>query len=150
MKRKTKALKSIVNSEAVLFGDNHVPLQQNFEDQLKDVFQGGKKLNNALPSLSTLSGKEELLAAYKSHLQETKNQVKRLLHVFELLGKKVMAKKTDLSEALHFNIAVPEADLSFNEQEMQTMLCNDEPEHVELAALKAVAGVMDMKECHGM
>ena len=150
MKKRTTALESIANSKAVLPVDVHVNLQQNFEDQLKDVFHGGKKLNNALPRLSAALSKEELCAAYHSHLQETRNQLKRLLHVFELLGKKVMSKKKDVQENADPDIPQGEAESSFNTQEMQFMVGDNQQEHFELAALKAVSGVMDMKECHGM
>ena len=150
MKKRTKALKSILNNKAVLSTNDQVKLQQNFADQLKDVFHGEKNLNSALPLLSAAASKEELHAAYRSHLRETKNQLKRLLHVFELLGKKVMTKTTSLQESLHFDIASNETAGSFKEEEMEPVVFNHQPDQFDLAALKAAAGVMNMKECHGV
>ena len=104
-------------------------LQKVFEDQLKDIFYGEKNLANALPRLSSASTREELKEAYYTHLHETKKQVKRLDRVFELLGKKAQALQ----------------DVA--------LLISGTAEQFEMAAygsLKAVAGVTNMKECHGL
>jgi ferritin-like metal-binding protein YciE len=130
MKKKSPASKLRAPAKAIDASGSHANLQKVFEDHLKDIYHGEKNLMDALPKLSKATTSEELKQAYHDHLHETKKQVKRLDRVFELLGKKAQA--------------VQEAAVRISEQKIEQL------ETAAYSSLKAVAGVMHMKECHGL
>jgi len=66
------------------------------------------------------------------------------------LAKSLGQKKTEIQEDVNAAIPINDSDITFSEQEMALMVCDPQPEHFDLTALKDVAGVMDMKECHGV
>src|SRR6188768_767388 len=75
-------------------------LMKLFEDELKDIYWAEKALTKAIPKLIKNATSEELIDALESHLEETEEQVKRLEKVFELIGKKPVAKKCEAMEGL--------------------------------------------------
>jgi ferritin-like metal-binding protein YciE len=63
--------------------------------ELKDLYDGEQQLTRALPKLAAASGSDGLRSAFESHLEETRNHVKRLEDVFVLLGVKAGGKACD-------------------------------------------------------
>ena len=59
-----------------------------FLHQLKDTYFAENAITKALPKLAEAAQTEELRGAFAVHLEETRNQIKRLEHVFELIGVK--------------------------------------------------------------
>ncbi len=53
-------------------------LQELFEHQLKDLYSAEKQLIEALPKMKSNANDKKLKDAFESHLEETKNQKKRL------------------------------------------------------------------------
>jgi ferritin-like metal-binding protein YciE len=53
--------------------------------ELKDLYNAENQLVKALPKMAKAAGSEEVRAAFKEHLEETKGQVERLEQVFEML-----------------------------------------------------------------
>jgi ferritin-like metal-binding protein YciE len=68
-------------------------LEELFVDQLRDVYDAEDRLVNALPTLAKSASSPELKAAFERHLEETRQQVKRLEGVFKNLELKVKGKK---------------------------------------------------------
>jgi ferritin-like metal-binding protein YciE len=68
-------------------------LNDLFEDGLKDIYYGEKKILTALPKLAKATKTEELAEAFEKHRGETEGQVERLEQVFELLGQSPKGKK---------------------------------------------------------
>ncbi len=68
-------------------------LMKMFEDQLADIYYVEKQLTKAIPKMAKAASNEQLRTAFEDHLEETKEQVKRLESIFELLGKPAKAKK---------------------------------------------------------
>lgn len=75
-------------------------LMKLFEDELKDIYWAEKALTKAIPKMVKNATSEELITALEDHLTETKEQVKRVEQVFEILGKKASAKKCEAMEGL--------------------------------------------------
>ncbi len=56
-------------------------LKDLLEHELKDLYSAEKQLTEALPKMAEAANSSKLKDAYKSHLEETKNQIKRLEQV---------------------------------------------------------------------
>jgi ferritin-like metal-binding protein YciE len=63
-------------------------LSDLFLHTVKDIYFAEKQIVKALPKMVKAADSAELAKAFESHLEETKEQVKRLEEVFKLLGKK--------------------------------------------------------------
>lgn len=75
-------------------------LMKLFEDELKDIYWAEKALTKAIPKMIKNATSEELVKALENHLEETKEQVTRLEQVFEIIGKKAIAKKCEAMDGL--------------------------------------------------
>lgn len=75
-------------------------LRELFEDSLKDIYWAEKALTKALPKMAKNATSPNLKAAIEDHLNVTQEQVARLEQVFEIIGKKAVAKKCDAMEGL--------------------------------------------------
>jgi ferritin-like metal-binding protein YciE len=75
-------------------------LMQLFEDELKDIYWAEKELTKEIPKMIKKATSQELIDALENHLEQTKNQISRVEHVFEILGRKATAKKCEAMEGL--------------------------------------------------
>ena len=75
-------------------------LMKLFEDELKDIYWAEKALTKALPKMAKNATSPELIEALQNHLGETEKQVEKVEKVFELLGKKAVAKKCEAMAGL--------------------------------------------------
>jgi ferritin-like metal-binding protein YciE len=67
-------------------------LQTVLIDELKDLYSAENQLVKALPKTAKGTSSPELKQAFLNHLEETKGHVVRLREVFQILGKKAIAK----------------------------------------------------------
>jgi ferritin-like metal-binding protein YciE len=63
-----------------------------FMDEIKDVYNAEQQLTKALPKMAKAASTPELKQAFEKHLEETREQVRRLELVFEELGAPVKGK----------------------------------------------------------
>jgi ferritin-like metal-binding protein YciE len=70
-------------------------LQELFVEELRDAYDGEKRLTKALPRMAKAAESEELRAAFTNHLRETERQIQRLEQVFRTIGEPVRGKKCD-------------------------------------------------------
>src|SRR6266550_6185958 len=70
-------------------------LQDLFVGELRDAYDGEKRLTKALPRMAKAAENEDLRAAFTSHLRETERHVQRLEQVFRTIGEPVRGKKCD-------------------------------------------------------
>jgi ferritin-like metal-binding protein YciE len=63
-------------------------LRALFLHQLKDTYFAENAILKALPTMAQAARSEELRGAFGVHVEETRNQVKRLDQVFKLVGEK--------------------------------------------------------------
>ena len=75
-------------------------LMSLFETELKDIFWAEKALTDAIPKMIEKATSEELIAALEGHLEETKEQVKRVEQVFKSINMKPVAKKCEAMAGL--------------------------------------------------
>ncbi len=75
-------------------------LMKLFEEELKDIYWAEKALLKAIPKMIKNASSEDLIDALENHLEETEEQAVRLEQVFEILGKKPIAKKCEAMEGL--------------------------------------------------
>jgi ferritin-like metal-binding protein YciE len=70
-------------------------LQDLFVEELRDIYDGEKRLTRALPKMAKAAGSPQLQSAFTMHARETERQVTRLEQVFRSLGQPVRGKKCD-------------------------------------------------------
>jgi ferritin-like metal-binding protein YciE len=70
-------------------------LQDLFVEELRDMYDGEKRLVRALPKMAKASNSDDLRTAFTKHLKETQGQVRRLEQVFRSLGERPRGKKCD-------------------------------------------------------
>lgn len=99
MKTTTKS-RSHANTATQEYAIEESKLMKLFEDELKDIYWAEKALTKALPKMAKQATSEELIAALESHLEETEAQVEKLEQVFEIIGKKPVAKKCEAMAGL--------------------------------------------------
>ena len=75
-------------------------LEKLFTDSLKDIYWAEKHLVKELPKMQKAATTQQLKDAIDEHTAQTEEHVARLEHVFEMMGKKVQAKKCDGMEGL--------------------------------------------------
>jgi ferritin-like metal-binding protein YciE len=68
-------------------------LRDLFIDQLKDIYSAETQVTKALPKMVKAASSTELQEAFKNHLEETQQQIKRLDQIFSNLGKNPRGKK---------------------------------------------------------
>lgn len=61
-------------------------LQDLLLDELRDLYDAEQQLARALPAIAAAAESDGLRSALESHLEETRNHVKRLEDIFALLG----------------------------------------------------------------
>lgn len=74
-------------------------MQELFINELMDMFDAEEQIVKGLPTLIKAADSPELKEALETHLQETKEQVKRLKKIFTML--KVKEAKKEKCEAMH-------------------------------------------------
>lgn len=94
--KRGKSAESSASSEEKLSSQ----LMSLFEAQLKDIYWAEKALTKALPKMIKNATSEKLVQALTSHTEETKEQVNRLVEVFESYNKKASAVKCEAMAGL--------------------------------------------------
>jgi ferritin-like metal-binding protein YciE len=116
-------------------------LEKFFVDQLKDIYWAEKHLTKALPKMQKAATTEELRQAIEEHTAQTEEHVSRLEQVFELLGKKVQAKKCDAMEGLlkEGDSVVEETEDGSMTRDVGVIISAQKVEHYEIAAYGSLA-----------
>ena len=70
-----------------MFTESFNSFDDLFTHQLKDVYDAEHQLTEALPKMADAATSSDLKNAFNTHLMETREQIKRLDQVFQLLGK---------------------------------------------------------------
>jgi ferritin-like metal-binding protein YciE len=120
-----------------------------FEDGLKDIYWVEKKLTKAIPKMIKNATSEELIEALEEHLDVTMEQVKGVEKVFDLIGKKPVAKRCIAMEGI-----IQEGEESMQETEGIVrdagIICSAQKvEHYEIASygsLCAFANTLGMQD----
>jgi ferritin-like metal-binding protein YciE len=116
-------------------------LLELFTDEIKDIYWAEKHLTKALPKMRKAATSEELQDAFATHLEQTMEHVARLEQVFELLGKKVQAKKCDAMEGLvaEGEGIIEDTDAGTATRDVGLILAAQKVEHYEIATYGGLA-----------
>lgn len=126
-------------------------LSDLFEDSLKDIYWAEKALTKALPKMQKNATDPKLKKAIGDHLEETKEQIKRLEACFKALKKKPQAKKCDAMQGLlDEGKSIMEETKPGAVRDAGIIAASQKVEHYEIATygtLAAYAKVLKEKEC---
>lgn len=120
-------------------------LRDLFIEELRDAYDGEKRLLKALPKLARAATNEDLQTAFTSHAKETGGQVARLEKVFRTIGERPRGKKCDGIIGI-----VEEANSAIDEIEEGAVLDAaliagaQRAEHYEIAAYGTLAHFADL------
>lgn len=62
--------------------------QELYREELKDLYDAERQIVQALPKMQEAASSEDLASAFEEHLNETRDQVKRLEKIFQQMGEK--------------------------------------------------------------
>ncbi len=71
-----------------------------FEHALKDIYYAEKKIYRSLPKMIKAADEPKLKDGLTHHREETAEQIEKLEHIFELLGKRPKAAKCDAIDGI--------------------------------------------------
>jgi ferritin-like metal-binding protein YciE len=74
-----------------LFTKDIKTMNDLFVHQLQDIYYAEQQLVKALPKMAGKTSDQQLRQGFQTHLDETKEHVKRLEQVFQMVGAKVKA-----------------------------------------------------------
>ena len=116
-----------------------------FTDSLKDLYWAENQLVKALPKMAKASSVPQLSKALLAHLEQTKTHVERLEQVFELLGKKVQAKKCDAMEGLtkEGEGIVEDTDPGTPARNLGIIMASQKVEHYEISSYTGLIKLSD-------
>jgi ferritin-like metal-binding protein YciE len=75
-------------------------LEQALLEELKDIYDSEHQIVGALPKMAQEASDPDLKAAFKEHLEQTKEHIARLEHAFELLGEKPERETCEATKGL--------------------------------------------------
>jgi ferritin-like metal-binding protein YciE len=133
MNSKTNSTNSQTKSKSSKAGDSM--LEDFFVDELKDIFWAEKHLVKTLPKMEKAATTQELKDAFTEHLETTKEHVSRLEQVFEMLGKKAVAKKCEAMEGItkEGEDIIAETGKGTATRDVGLILAGQKVEHYEIA-----------------
>ena len=120
-------------------------LQELFLEELRDMYDGEKRLTKALPKLAKAATSSALQQAFTNHLRETERQVTRLEQVFRAMGEKPRGKTCDgiMGIVEEGNKAIQELD-SGPVLDAALIAGAQKAEHYEIASYGTLAYFADM------
>ncbi len=75
-------------------------LEELFVDSLKDIYWAEKALSKTLPKMTKNATTENLIKGLEDHTAQTEEHIARLEQVFEIIGKRAVAKKCEAMDGL--------------------------------------------------
>jgi ferritin-like metal-binding protein YciE len=119
-------------------------LQKLFEAQVQDIYYAEKQLVDALPKMQKAARDEDLAAAFADHLGETKQHVKRLERVFDLLDQKPKAEKCEAINGIIKEAEELMKDFKDEEALDAALIAGaQKAEHYEIATYGTLAAISD-------
>jgi ferritin-like metal-binding protein YciE len=110
-------------------------LHDAFLDELQDSYDAEKQLTKALPKMAKAATSPALRKAFESHLEETRGQIERLEHVFDLMEQKAKGKHCDgIAGIIDEGSAVMGEDFDQSTMDACLIAAGQRAEHYEMAA----------------
>ena len=126
-------------------------LKSFFIDGLQDIYWAEKKLVKTLPKLQEAATSSQLKTAFADHLEQTKNHVKRLEKVFELIGEPTNTKKCHAMAGIadEGSDLIDETEEGTAQRDVALIFAGQKAEHYEIATyggLKQLAKTLGYSE----
>ena len=126
-------------------------LKSFFIDGLQDIYWAEKKLVKTLPKLQEAATSTQLKTAFSDHLEQTKNHVKRLEKVFDLIGEPSNTKKCHAMAGIadEGNDLIDETEEGTAQRDVALIFAGQKAEHYEIATyggLKQLAKTLGYSE----
>ena len=130
---------------------DRLPLTEFFIDELRDIYGAEKQLVQVLPKLRTAATSPDLAMAFENHLKVTQNHIVRLEQIFQLLERKVEAKKCEGMDGLikEGEAVIHDTEKGSATRDVGLIMAAQKVEHYEIAAygtLRQVAKTIDKGE----
>jgi ferritin-like metal-binding protein YciE len=114
-------------------------------DEMADIYNAEKQLVRALPKMGRAATSEQLKTAFEQHLDETREQVRRIEQAFEALGEKPKSKKCDAMEGLiKEGQKVMEEDFEDSVLDAALIAAAQKVEHYEIASYGTICTWVEM------
>ncbi len=116
-----------------------------FREELADLYDAENQIVKALPKMIAASSSEDLAEALQAHLDETKEQVKRLERVFETMGEQPGGRQCEGMQGL-----LSESEKIMAEMEKSPVLdagmiaAAQKVEHYEISAYGSARAMAEM------
>lgn len=78
----------------------HEALTDLFVDTLKDIYSAEKQILRSLPKLARAADSDALREAFRTHRDQTEDQIERLDRVFEILGERAGRKTCEAMQGI--------------------------------------------------
>lgn len=75
-------------------------LDELFQDELFDIYNGEQQLTKALPKMAENASDPRLAEGFRTHLEETEGQIRRIEKIFKLLNIKEKSETCDAMKGL--------------------------------------------------
>lgn len=119
--------------------DSLETLHDLFVHELRDLYDAENRLVKALPQMAEAAQSPELKQAFETHLDETKQQVRRLEQVFKGLGEKATGKSCKAMEGLvEEGSELLEEDIDPDVMDAALIVAAQKIEHYEIASYGSV------------
>lgn len=110
-------------------------LQEFFIDQLKDMYWAERKLVKTLPKMEDAATSEQLKNAFRNHCEQTKEHVRRLENVFNMIGEEVDSTKCHAMAGIvdEGSDIIDETDTGSAQRDVGLIFAGQKAEHYEIA-----------------
>lgn len=151
MANTTKKAQGKLSNDTMAKSSGDSMLQEFFAEEIKDIYYAEKHIIKTLPKMMKAATSPELKTAFQEHLNVTKTHITRLEKVFELLGKKPLAKKCDAIEGIakEGESIIEETEEGTATRDVGLILAAQKVEHYEISTyggLSQLATTLGMDE----
>jgi len=124
-----------MKTQSMDFDGNDSKLKEFFVDQLKDIYWAEKKLVKTLPKMEEAATTEELKNAFRNHLEQTREHVRRVENVFDMISEDAEAKKCPAMAGIadEGSDIIDDTDEGSAQRDVGLIFAGQKAEHYEIA-----------------
>jgi ferritin-like metal-binding protein YciE len=110
-------------------------LREFFVDQLKDIYWAEKKLVKTLPKLEEAATTEQLKNAFRNHLEQTREHVRRVESVFDMINEEADSTKCPAMAGIvdEGSDIIDETEENTAQRDVGLIFAGQKAEHYEIA-----------------
>lgn len=110
-------------------------LREFFIDQLKDIYWAEKKLVKTLPKLEEAATTEALKNAFRNHLEQTREHVRRVENVFDIINEEADSTKCPAMAGIadEGSDIIDETEENTAQRDVGLIFAGQKAEHYEIA-----------------